>query len=380
MNVASAGGLKTREWAGLNTHRQSTFVEVDSRERRSDRPGVQHGAADVPPGVDAAHDEIRSRPERSHTAGDHDEGREGIDAVGGDSFETGELHSLDDDAVAHRVDGAHAGSSPACFPKGGGDDELVSALQQLTCEVRQTRRRHAVVVRHKNADHFSSSVLPGQAAGVALRYRAMTDVPDGGDTPASPSGRQSRIATGKARAVAVEVGGGLRQLAAGGEPVLWGYLPSEVAGGGRGQVLAPWPNRLEDGSYRFGEVTGRAALDEPEHHNAIHGLVRWLLWSVREQTGSRVVLGCELAPQPAYPWRLAVEMAYDLSDDGLVVEAKAENRSTTAAPFGMGVHPYLAGGGGGIDGSSVTISGETPLAARRAWTADELGCRGRRSA
>ena len=49
---------------------------------------------------------------------------------------------------------------------------------------------------------------------------------------------------------------------------------------GRGQVLAPWPNRLGDGRYHFEGRDGLAALDEPARHNAIHGLVRWTAWHV----------------------------------------------------------------------------------------------------
>jgi aldose 1-epimerase len=183
----------------------------------------------------------------------------------------------------------------------------------------------------------------------------MTDVPEGRATLTSPSGRQLVVSAGNLRAVAVEVGGGLRELTIGGEPVVWGYPPSAIASGGRGQILVPWPNRVEDGTYRFGDAAGSAALDEPEHHNAIHGLVRWLLWRVREHTSTRVALGCELAPQPAYPWRLLLEVTYEVGEDGLVVETTAENRSETPAPFGFGAHPYLAAGERGIDSCMLEV-------------------------
>ena len=53
---------------------------------------------------------------------------------------------------------------------------------------------------------------------------------------------------------------------------MWSTVTSDRAvHDGRGQVLSPWPNRLGDGRYTFEGICGASALDEPEHHNAIHG-------------------------------------------------------------------------------------------------------------
>lgn len=195
----------------------------------------------------------------------------------------------------------------------------------------------------------------------------MRDGPEGVASGTAPSGRQFSISRGDATAIVTEVGAGLRELSVAGDAVVWGYPLSEMAGGGRGQLLAPWPNRLEDGTYRFGDRAAHAALDEPDRRNAIHGLVRWLVWSLREATPDRLTLSCELAPQPAYPWRLALEVTYALDRHGLVVEAAAQNRSSTPAPFGMGFHPYLAAGPGGADLCTLR------LAARRHLLLDERG-------
>ena len=55
-------------------------------------------------------------------------------------------------------------------------------------------------------------------------------------------------------------------------------------------------------------------------------------------------LRCVLEPQPAYQWRLALEIEYRLSDAGLRVETTATNLAATRAPFGIGFHPYLTVG------------------------------------
>jgi aldose 1-epimerase len=183
----------------------------------------------------------------------------------------------------------------------------------------------------------------------------MGDVPEDEIGTSAPSGRQLRITDGDTEATVTEVGAGLRELTLGGEPLVWGYGAATMAAGGRGQVLAPWPNRVEDGTYSFEGIAAHVALDEPDRHNAIHGLVRWLLWKVEDHTADRVVLSCELAPQPAYPWRLALQMSYHVSAGGLVVAATAENLSPAPAPFGMGAHPYLDAGPSGADGCTLVL-------------------------
>src|SRR6266545_1023620 len=96
-----------------------------------------------------------------------------------------------------------------------------------------------------------------------------------------PSGEQFEIAFEDQHAVVVEVGGGLRAYSAGGREVLEGYGADEMSRAGRGQVLLPWPNRVRDGRYEFDGVGYQLALTEPEHSNAIHGLVSWAPWRVR---------------------------------------------------------------------------------------------------
>jgi len=177
----------------------------------------------------------------------------------------------------------------------------------------------------------------------------------------APSGLQYEISLGNQRAVVTEVGATLRSYAVDGVDVLDGFDVGELSSAGRGQILSPWPNRLEDGRYtRYGKE-GRAALDEPERGNAIHGLVRWIPWSVRGRDESQLTLGCVLHPQPAYPWRLDLRIAYVLDARGLTVTAAATNRSEGPAPFGIGFHPYVTIGAS-LDEASLTVPARHRLA------------------
>ena len=103
-----------------------------------------------------------------------------------------------------------------------------------------------------------------------------------------PSGRQHTIVHGADHVTIVEVGAGLRTYVAGGREVLDGYAEGALADGSRGEVLAPWPNRIGDGRYVWDGVEHQLPLSEPARGNAIHGLVRFAPWTCTDQTTSRV--------------------------------------------------------------------------------------------
>jgi len=177
-----------------------------------------------------------------------------------------------------------------------------------------------------------------------------------------PTGAQFEIAHGNQRAVVTEVGATLRAYEAGGAAVIDGFPIDERSSASRGQILAPWPNRLEDGRYSYGGVDGAAALDEPERGNAIHGLLRWRPWSLDDRADDAVAMRCILHPQPGYPWLLDVGVRYALGDDGLTVETEATNHATTTAPFGIGFHPYVTVGTDRIDDAHLTVPAGEHLA------------------
>jgi aldose 1-epimerase len=164
---------------------------------------------------------------------------------------------------------------------------------------------------------------------------------DGAFKSALPSGQQVELRHGEQRAVVVEVGGGLREYTAAGRAVLDGYAEHERCRSGRGQILAPWPNRLKDGSYEWAGQRNQLALSEPPRSNAIHGLVRFANWSVAERSAERVRMAYMLHPQDGYPFSLALEATYALGEDGLTVEIAATNLGEAPCPYGAGAHPYL---------------------------------------
>jgi len=179
--------------------------------------------------------------------------------------------------------------------------------------------------------------------------------------PLPPSGEQFEITRGRQRAVVVESGGGLRTYSVEGKDVLDGYELDAMCSGGRGQVLMPWPNRISDGRYAFDGQDQQLPLSEVANRNAIHGLVRWAPWTVREREPSRVVLAYSLCPQPGYPFALELSIEYQLADSGLIVRSSARNVGSERCPFGSGMHPYLTVGVAPIDSATLVAPGRVHI-------------------
>jgi aldose 1-epimerase len=177
----------------------------------------------------------------------------------------------------------------------------------------------------------------------------------------APSGERVEIAFRAQRAVVDSVGGGLASYSAAGRDVLDGYSVDTPSASGRGQVLIPWPNRLEDGSYEFDGQRHQLPLTEPERRNAIHGLVRSEPWTVGERETHRVVMEHVLRPQPGYPFTLSLAVEYALSEGGLRVRTTATNAAPAPCPFGSGQHPYVTLGTPAVDSLVLSAPGKTVL-------------------
>jgi aldose 1-epimerase len=170
------------------------------------------------------------------------------------------------------------------------------------------------------------------------------------------TGQQYQIGAGSYRATVTELGAGLRELLFGDQPVIAGYNADELPPGGAGQLLAPWPNRIDGGRYVFDGTEFQLALTEPEHANAIHGLTRWMAWTPVRHDADAVVLRSGPHGQQGYPFCLEIDVEYRLDPgSGLQVAITATNRGSHAAPYGTGSHPYLTAGMPSVDDCELTL-------------------------
>lgn len=163
-------------------------------------------------------------------------------------------------------------------------------------------------------------------------------------TPTPPTGAQHVLTRGEQAAVVTEMGATLRDYRVGDQVLVDGFPEDARPDGGRGQVLAPWPNRVRGGRYTFDGSEQQLAVSEVSAGNAIHGLVRWVGWAVAARGADRVSLTTTVWPQTGYPWLLRLTATYTLDDEGLTVEIAARNDGAGTAPYGVGQHPYLTAG------------------------------------
>ena len=180
-------------------------------------------------------------------------------------------------------------------------------------------------------------------------------MPDSYVTTPAPSGQQWLLRKGSQQATVVEIGGAVRDYLVDDLPVLDGFAVDTMATGARGTTLAPWPNRLRDGRYRFNGSDHQLALSEPGKGNAMHGLVRWRPWALVDRAEDRLSIDVTLLPQPGYPFFLHLRNDYLLDDAGLTVSTTATNLGEDPLPYGLGFHPYLSAGGGLVDDFVLTV-------------------------
>jgi aldose 1-epimerase len=172
---------------------------------------------------------------------------------------------------------------------------------------------------------------------------------------ALPTGEQFRIVDGDAEAVITEVGAGIRSFTLSGIDVLFGYAEDEECHSGRGQHLLPWPNRIRDGRYPWNGVDQHLALSEPERHNAIHGLTRFVPWQLVLHEGNRVTHALRLFPQTGWSGLLDLEITHTVHGNALSVDVSATNVGAHSTPYGYACHPYLTVGEGRVDDVSILI-------------------------
>ena len=97
-----------------------------------------------------------------------------------------------------------------------------------------------------------------------------------------------RIANGPYTATVSETGATLVSLDFDGEPLISGGAADEAMVDFRGAVLAPWPNRVDQGRYEFDGQPYQLALSETSRGNALHGLIAWQPWTPSSVTASSV--------------------------------------------------------------------------------------------
>ncbi|MCO6558439.1 MAG: aldose 1-epimerase family protein [Bifidobacterium sp.] len=169
------------------------------------------------------------------------------------------------------------------------------------------------------------------------------------------SGQQFTISHGDYTAVVTELGATLRKLTYRGKDMIASWDPDKTVPCTNGELLVPFPNRIEDGVYTFEGKTYELPIDEHEKHNAIHGYGYRAFWKLESLEEDSVSLTWRTGNMKGYPFDLLVRAAFSLSDDGLKLTLSATNNDSVNAPWALAIHPWIANG---FDGYGDEIDGQ----------------------
>lgn len=103
------------------------------------------------------------------------------------------------------------------------------------------------------------------------------------------------------------------------------------------------------------QITLTHGAERTREGQRVHGLVRFVNWTVAHRERERVTMTHVLHPQPGYPFALFLSIEYGLSDAGLSVITTACNVGMSSCPYGAGARPYLSVGTDVVDEAVLKI-------------------------
>jgi aldose 1-epimerase len=176
-------------------------------------------------------------------------------------------------------------------------------------------------------------------------------------TPAARplSGEQVDLRRAGYAASIATVGASLRSLTIDGRDLVVPFDADAIRPVFRGAILAPWPNRIVDGTYTFQGAEYQLPLTEPSRGHALHGLLAWARYEIVSADESVAVLRADVVATDGFPFPLEITVTYALSDDGLTTTVEARNVGRSDAPYGTAPHPYLSAGSGHVDDWTLTL-------------------------
>lgn len=117
----------------------------------------------------------------------------------------------------------------------------------------------------------------------------------------------------------------------------------------KSSLLAPFPNRLADGTYEFMGSRYQLPLNKTDEGNAIHGFVSNKPFTLRRSEavgqGYELELCYTSESVEGYPFVFEVTVVYLLTESGtLRISTNVKNSGESPLPFGLGWHPYFTTG------------------------------------
>ncbi|MFV0426804.1 MAG: aldose 1-epimerase family protein [Beutenbergiaceae bacterium] len=176
----------------------------------------------------------------------------------------------------------------------------------------------------------------------------------------APTGRQIVLQAGTDRAIVTEVGARLRAFWVDGREVVVPFAEQEIPAAFEGAVMVPWPNRLAQGRYHWQGHEHQLDITEPQRGTALHGLECWNRWNILQASATTAVLATQTVPLPGFPFPLRYTLTYTLTGNAqLTMTLTCVNHGSQPAPYGVGFHPWLSPGDGGLAQATLQCDAHT---------------------
>ena len=149
------------------------------------------------------------------------------------------------------------------------------------------------------------------------------------------TGNQYSIHHGGYSAVICELGAKIRRFDFNGKEIFCPFGVNDLTPTCNGYVLAPWPNRIENGEYDFNGKHYCAPVNEyhpAPRNNANHGYAYHYMWKLESLTDSAVTLSLRFPNLDGYPFDVTVTVTYELGENGMTVTINARNDGDEPAP------------------------------------------------
>lgn len=152
---------------------------------------------------------------------------------------------------------------------------------------------------------------------------------------------ERQTAKGLLKATITQVGASLRTFQLDEIDFVEDYDPNRQAPLCAGQIMSPWVNRLDGGTWTFNGQQFKNQINIESQQNSNHGLLLERAYDVIHLDDSVVILQANLDSPAGYPFNVETSVEYRLNENGISVTHRAINRSSVAIPYATGAHPYF---------------------------------------
>lgn len=121
-------------------------------------------------------------------------------------------------------------------------------------------------------------------------------------------------------------------------------------------VLYPFPNRINQGTYRWRNQTYQIPINEVGRNHALHGLVWNQPFDIVQSSDSSLVCAYQYTGQvTGYPFPFQLVLNFLVQNTGLTLHFNLTNEASVEVPAAWGWHPYFTFSDQGIDSYSISL-------------------------